>query len=258
MIRPSPADKIDRNHYSYTAYESDTVTHRFDAARFSGDFGRFIAEHQETFLIRQIGSPAGRRILDLGAGTGRLSIPLSRLGGHVVAADASQKMHELLHRKTCLQGIRLHQARTDAHALPFADRSFDVVLSFRMIMHVVDWRHALTEICRVSRDYVILDFPPISGLAGLAPLIHPVIRLVKKHHQSYRVFRVRDVVSAFRSEGFDVTAMDKHLVLPFGLHRCVNSASFTHKMEAVLQKAGFRDLFGAPVTLVARRKNGQP
>lgn len=258
MTRPLPTAKIDRNHYSYTAYESDTVTNRFDAARFSGDFGRIIADHQEAFLVRHIGSPAGRRILDLGAGTGRMSIPLSRMGGHVVAADASQKMQEILYQKTFLQGIRLHQARTDAHALPFADRSFDVVLSFRLIMHVVDWRHALAEICRVSRDYVILDFPPISGFAGLAPLIHPVILLLKTHHQSYRVFRVRDVVSAFRSEGFEATAMDRHLVLPFGLHRCLNSAAFTRRTETLLQKIGCRDLFGAPVTLVARREGGQP
>ena len=31
----------------------------------------------------------------------------------------------------------------DAHALPFADRSFDVAVSLRMLMHTSDWRRCL-------------------------------------------------------------------------------------------------------------------
>ncbi|MGB3977196.1 MAG: methyltransferase domain-containing protein [bacterium] len=254
MTRDSLSDFIDKKHYSYTAYEEDSVTQQFDTARFSGFFGEYIAEHQENFLLQQIGSPAGLRILDIGAGTGRISLPLSRMDAQVHAADASLKMLQILQQKAFLQGVCIPLSRIDAHALPFTDQSFDVVMSFRLIMHVVDWKRVVAEICRVSRDYVILDFPPLSGFAGLAPLIHPFIRLVREHHQSYRVFRIGEVVSALHSENFETTAIDKHLVLPFGLHRFLNSPGFTRLTESFLQKIGFRDMFGAPVTLVARRK----
>jgi ubiquinone/menaquinone biosynthesis C-methylase UbiE len=250
----SNANKIDRTHYSYTAYQSDTVTGKFDAMRFSGSFGHYIAEHQITFVLDCIGDPSDRQILDLGAGTGRTSLPLSRMGASVLAADASDKMLSIVQEKSFLQGIPLTLARIDAHDLPFPNQSFDIVLTFRVIMHVFDWRIALSEVCRVSRDTIILDFPPKSGFAGLAPALHQIIRPFNKNHQSYRVFSVDEVVSALLSEGYVVTAMDKHLVLPFGLHRSINSPWFTNSAENVLAKIGLRDLFGAPVTLVARRR----
>lgn len=254
MTRKPYSDKTDKHHYSYTAYQEDSVTQQFDAARFSGFFGQLIAEHQQNFILQQIGSPKGLRILDIGAGTGRTSLPLSRMDANIYAADASLKMLQILQQKAFLQGAYIPLSCIDAHALPFADQSFDVVLSFRLIMHVIDWKHVLSELCRVSRDYVILDFPPMSGFAGLAPLIHPVIRLFQEHYQSYRVFRIKEIVSAFQSEKYEVTALDKHLVLPFGLHRRLNSPAFTRITETFLQKIGFRDMFGAPITLVARRK----
>jgi ubiquinone/menaquinone biosynthesis C-methylase UbiE len=245
-----------RDHYSYTVYEEDSVTRGFDAARFSGDVGRYMAQHQATFMMKQIGCPEGLTILDLGAGTGRTSLPLGQSGARVVAADASIKMLNILGEKAFLQGADVVLSRIDAHDLPFADRVFDVVLSFRMIMHVVNWRRALSEACRVTKNLIILDFPPKCGFAGLAPLIHPIIRPFNRNHQSYRVFSVQEVVSALDHEGFDVLAVDRHLVLPFGLHRFVNSLKITRYTESFLQKIGLRDVFGAPVTIAAHRRTG--
>lgn len=256
MTRHISSDGHRRNHYSYAVYEEDSVTRGFDAARFSGDVGRYMAQHQAAFMMKQIGHPEGLTILDLGAGTGRTSLPLGLSGARVVAADASIKMLNILSEKAFLQGSDVVLSRIDAHDLPFADRVFDVVLSFRMIMHVVDWQRALSEACRVTKDLIILDFPPKCGFAGLAPFIHPIIRPFNRNHQSYRVFGLEEVVSALNHEGFDVLAIDRHLVLPFGLHRIVNSLKITQYTESLLQKIGFRDVFGAPVTIAAHRRPG--
>ncbi len=254
MAAAIDTNKTDRTHYSYTAYQTDSITRNFDAMRFGGSFGRYIAEHQLSFVLKHIDNPSGSRILDLGAGTGRTALPLSRLGASVLAADASEKMLSIIQEKSFLQGIPLELAQIDAHTLPFPDRSFDTVITFRLIMHVVNWRQTLSEICRVSRNTVILDFPPKCGLAGFAPIVHHLVRPFRKNHQSYRVFNISDITSALYAEDYVVTAMDKHLVLPFGLHRFVNSSGFTAVSESVLAKAGFRDLFGAPVTVIARRR----
>ena len=40
----------------------------------------------------------------------------------------------------------------DAHALDFPDRSFDVVVSLRVLMHTPNWRRCLAELCRVGRS----------------------------------------------------------------------------------------------------------
>lgn len=241
-------------HYSYTLYEKEEVAGTFDASRFSGPIGEFIAGHQLSFLASHMGPPEDLRILDVGAGTGRTALPLSRSGARVVAADASSRMLSILTEKAFLQGTRIQACRIDAHHLPFPDRSFDVVISLRMIMHVVDWRSALAELCRVARKRVMVDFPPATGFAGLAPLLHPLIRPFNRNHQSYKVFAVREIRNALRSEGFDVEAMDRHLVLPFGLHRAVNSLRFSRLAEGLLEKAGLRCRFGAPVTVAACRR----
>lgn len=255
MNAPNGQSHSDERHYSYTLYEKDSVTLGFDAARFSGVIGRTIAAHQLEFVISQIGDLHDVTILDVGAGTGRTALPLSQKDARVVAADASVKMLAILKEKAFLQGIPIRISRIDAHCLPFRDRSFDTVLSFRMIMHVVDWKRTVSELCRVADRLVVLDFPPRCGFAGLAPLIHPLIRPFNPNHQSYNVFNIAEVSRTLADAGFNVTAVDRHLVLPFGLHRLINSSVFTRISETILQKIGLRDIFGAPVTLVARRKD---
>jgi len=124
-----------------------------------------------------------------------------------------------------------------------------------MIMHVTNWKKAIGELCRVSRHAVMIDFPPRVGFAGLAPLVHPLIRPFNSNHQSYRVFKISEITDVFCENGFQIQAIDKHLVLPFGLHRTVNSLKFTQRIEEMLTKIGFRDLFGAPVTVLAIRSD---
>lgn len=193
------------------------------------------------------------RVLDLGAGTGRTAMPMSERGASVVAADASIEMLHVAHEKARLQGHQVHCAIIDAHHLPFPDETFDLVMSFRMLMHVVDWNQTLSEICRVARQRVIIDFPPLSGFAGLAPFIHPIQKLFRRNHQSYRVFAIQNVCEALSNLGFKVTAIDRHIVLPFGLHRFIGSVKLTGLIEGFLKKAGATDLLGAPVTLIADR-----
>lgn len=243
----------DVSHYSYALYEKDEVTHGFDKARFSGDVGRFFRSHQENLIHTHLPDPGGCKILDLGAGTGRTTIPLCHKGADVVAADASMKMLGIIREKAFLQGTGVSLSRIDAHHLPFADLSFDVAMSFRMIMHVTDWKQAMAELCRVARHSVIVDFPPRIGFAGLAPLVHPLIRPFNPNHQSYRVFMLKEVVNELAKHDFTVTTIDKHVVLPFGLHRAMNSLKITQLIEGALAKIGLRDLFGAPVTLIAER-----
>ncbi len=244
---------LDKEHYSYRVYEDQATATEFDALRFGGAVGELFRKHQEDLLTTQCPDVTDWHVLDLGAGTGRTAIPLSRRGAHVIAADASMEMLNVAREKAWLQGHPVNCSIIDAHHLPFPDGMFDLVLSFRMLMHVVDWTQTLREICRVSRRRVIIDFPPVSGFAGLAPFIHPIQKLFRKNHQSYRVFTIRSVSEALSRFGFTVSAVDRHIVLPFGLHRFIGSVAFTTRFENFLKKTGVTDLSGAPVTIIADR-----
>ncbi|MCD4653239.1 methyltransferase domain-containing protein, partial [bacterium] len=208
---------------------------------------------QENLILNSLGDLPGLRVLDLGSGTGRTSLPLSHRGAYVVAADASMKMLAITQEKAFLQGTPVHLSRIDAHDLPFADQSFDASLSFRMIMHVTDWQRTVKELCRVTRDTVIIDFPPKCGFAGFVPIVHPLIQTFNPNHQAYRIFKIKDVIEKLNHQGFQVKTIDRHLVLPFGLHRMLNSIKFTRMSEHFLARIKLQALFGAPVTLVAIR-----
>ena len=247
-------DRHDRSHYSYTVYERDEVAEGFEPLRFGGPIGVMFREHQEQLLEVSFPDVAHLRILDLGAGTGRTSIPLSRRGARVVSADASFPMLRVAMNNARRSGAAVAGVRADAHRLPFRDSSFDVVICFRMIMHVVDWRVAVAEICRLAATAVMIDFPPKCGFAGFAPWVHPLLRLIRKDHQSYRVFKEQEISDELTRNGFDVQTVDRHVVLPFGLHRAIGSPAFTRTIESLFRSTGLTGRFGAPVTVTALRR----
>ncbi|MBI5646215.1 MAG: methyltransferase domain-containing protein [Ignavibacteriae bacterium] len=66
------------------------------------------------------------RLLDLACGTGRHAFEFARRGYEVVAADLSQTLLAVAHRKTRRYGSQLHLVRTDMRHVPFS-QCFDGV-----------------------------------------------------------------------------------------------------------------------------------
>ena len=240
-------------HYSYRVYRNPTVAESFDCEKFGGSVGFIFKNHQENVVRHHFPDVSSRQILDLGAGTGRLALPMSRWGATVFAADFSFPMLSVAKEKSWLQGCDVRCVRVDAHNLPFPDQFFWGATCMRLLMHVVNWEQVIQELCRVTQNTLIFDFPPKCGFAGLAPVVHPLIRLVKKDHQSYRVFKIKDFSSVLEQNGFQIYGFDRHLVLPFGLHRLIGSPLFSKTVEGLLKKIGLSDIFAAPVTIIAKR-----
>src|SRR5947208_15238059 len=122
------------------------MAERFDAMRFSGPIGRLIADTQEQQIAAFLAPLAGRRVLDVGTGTGRAAITLARRGARVTGVDASSEMLDVARARAAAAGAEVRFEAGDAHALPFADRSFDAVVSLRVLMHTPGWRQAVGEL----------------------------------------------------------------------------------------------------------------
>ena len=71
--------------------------------------------------------------------------------------------------------------------------------------------------------------------------------------RAYRVFSDRAVRAAFRQSGFRIVDAHRQFVLPIALHKRLNSASATGRIEGALARAGVTRLCGSPVTVVAER-----
>jgi len=91
----------------------------------------------------------GPKLLDIGVGTGRGSLPLARAGYDVTGIDSSQAM---LDQTRVLAGetpIRLLQG--DLADLPFADGEFDTAMALNVMVHFPNWREILAQWRRVVR-----------------------------------------------------------------------------------------------------------
>jgi SAM-dependent methyltransferase len=87
--------------------------------------------------------PRGARALDVGCGTGRLSLALAKNeGARVWGVDPSPEMLAVARAK----GVHVKQAR--AESLPFKDAWFDAVV-FHLVVHLVDRPAAFAEARRV-------------------------------------------------------------------------------------------------------------
>jgi ubiquinone/menaquinone biosynthesis C-methylase UbiE len=86
----------------------------------------------------------GKKLLDHGCGTGVLGVLAQERGAHVQGIDISEVLVQEARK-------RIPAERADMNALPFADETFDVVLS-AMVLHIVkDIEIPLKEIQRVLR-----------------------------------------------------------------------------------------------------------
>jgi SAM-dependent methyltransferase len=101
-------------------------------------------------LIRWGRLSHGIRVLDIGCGTGRLTIPLQRLSGaEVWGLDLSEEMLAQAKRKEGAAAVRW--VLGDAQALPFPNGSFDFAFMCLVLHHLGDKARALAEMTRVLR-----------------------------------------------------------------------------------------------------------
>ena len=104
-----------------------------------------IATHGIQAILDIIGPNA--RLLDVGTGTGRISVPLLQRGVDLIGCDISTRMLSRLQEK--FPSARIAQA--DASLLPFSATHFDAVLTVHVLHLVPSWREALREFRRVLK-----------------------------------------------------------------------------------------------------------
>ncbi len=93
------------------------------------------------------GLQVGARVLDIGAGTGRVAIPLASRGCNVVAVEPARDMLAQLRAKT--GDNKVLSLVAEGARLPFLVGHFDAVVIARLLYLTPDWRAILHEAHRV-------------------------------------------------------------------------------------------------------------
>ncbi len=109
---------------------------------------KYLNSFEQNKLLPLLGDLNDKKVLDVGAGTGRLSILLAKAGAEVTALDVSPEMLKLLSNKN----RNIATVVGDAEDLPFDDTSFDIVTGAFLIVHLGDPKIFFDEAYRVLKD----------------------------------------------------------------------------------------------------------
>jgi ubiquinone/menaquinone biosynthesis C-methylase UbiE len=150
------------------------------AAHFDEDFGhslRTAAEHAAWDRIFGLVLPPAGALdaLDVGSGTGFLSLELAARGHRVTGVDFAPSMIALAEHKAAERGLKIRFEQGDAEQLPFARASFDLVISRHVLWTLPHPEAAIDEWLRVLRPggrLVIVDGAVLDGsdrVAGAQP-----------------------------------------------------------------------------------------
>ena len=128
--------------------------------RNAGRYDRFMRKDRAAYekmygLIRPV--VKGKTVLELAAGTGLIAKNIVNAAAHIEAADASAEM--IAEAKRNNQSAKLHFSVQDMFRLPYADKSFDVVIVSNALHIVPQPEKALAEIHRILRDDGVLIAP---------------------------------------------------------------------------------------------------
>jgi ubiquinone/menaquinone biosynthesis C-methylase UbiE len=126
----------------------------------------------------------GSQVLEIGCGTGFMSIALAHRGFRVQAVDSAEAMIELARGHAMKAGTidMLSFGIGDVHSLAFDDSSFDLVMAIGVIPWLDQPEAAMREMARMTKPggYVILTTSNRAGLINLLdPLICPLLQPFK-------------------------------------------------------------------------------
>lgn len=221
------------------------------AGRFAGAVGRWLLAAQEQAVLRLLDGVPGRRVLDVGGGHGQLVGPLVARGYDVTVFGSDAACAARLGEH--LAGPRCRFEAGDLLALPYRDRAFDIVLSVRLLPHVLRWPALVAELCRVADRAVVVDFPTAQSLNVLTPRLFPVKRRLEGNTRPYTLFREVEITDAFAAAGFRPTGRVPQFALPMVLHRTLRAPAVSAAAEAVCRGVGLTSRYGSPVVVRMER-----
>lgn len=131
----------------------DPLTERNRATWVAGDFDR-IARHMvegaERFIDRLDIRP-GERVLDVACGSGNLAVPAARAGAVVTGVDIAPNLVAGARQRAQAEHLTIRFDEGNVEALPYANASFDTVLTMFGAMFSPRPELVVDELIRVTR-----------------------------------------------------------------------------------------------------------
>jgi ubiquinone/menaquinone biosynthesis C-methylase UbiE len=151
----------------------DEFSHRYEAERRPNrpDGYHALVDDLEVDIVRRYG--VGADVLECGAGTGLLLERFAAFARSARGIDLSPGMLAVA------RGRGLDVREASVTSIPFADQSFDVTCSFKVLAHVPEIGRALAEMARVTRPggVVVAEFYNPISLRGAVKRLGPAAKI---------------------------------------------------------------------------------
>lgn len=217
------------------------------ATRFAGGVGKWFLNVQEQATLRMLAPYPGATVLDVGGGHGQMTGALVACGfdATVVGSNplCAKRIQHYLDARRCSFEVG------DVLNLPYKDKSFGVVISYRLLPHVTQWERFLGELCRVAEKAVIIDYPEYNSANAFVPLFFGFKKNLEGNTRRSTNYRRADLLRAFREHGFIYGESYAQYFVPMVIHRKLQAPTVSDKMEKVCRKIGLTRRWGSPVIL---------
>jgi SAM-dependent methyltransferase len=224
------------------------------ALRFRGPIGAWFLKVQEEATVRMLAPYSGAKILDVGGGHGQLTEALVRTGHRVTVLGSAdvckRRIQKYLDEHRCAFKVG------NILDLPFPNRAFEVVVSYRLLPHVTLWRQFVSELGRVAQRVVLVDYPAVRSVNYIAPALFRLKRRLEGNTRPFASFRESELREAFQSLGFVPAERFPEFFLPMVLHRLLKWPGLSSQVERLCRILRLTHLFGSPVILKLVREDG--
>lgn len=133
--------------------EMETLKSKLKTTWEAGDFSE-VAKHIETTaeaFVERLNIQPGMKVLDVACGSGNLAIIAAQKGAEVTGIDIADNLIEAAIKRADAAGLDIKFEVGDAEAMPYADNSFDVVMTMFGAMFAPRPEVAASELVRVCK-----------------------------------------------------------------------------------------------------------
>lgn len=221
------------------------------AARFAGSIGKWLLKIQEQATLSMLMPHANASILDVGGGHGQLTSALIKNGYKVTVLGSDESCQKQI--QSFVENGSCEFKVGNVLALPYPDNAFDVVISYRMLAHITQWQKFLSELNRVSKTAVIVDYPTVRSFNSIAPLLFSFKKNVEQNTRPYISYEENQIFTYFRSIESQPEERYAQFFWPMVLHRMLKSPRLSTFLEGLVRPIGLTYLMGSPVLLKSRK-----
>ncbi|NEO98904.1 MAG: class I SAM-dependent methyltransferase [Symploca sp. SIO2E9] len=217
------------------------------ASRFAGEIGAWLLKVQEEATLKMLAPYPNAKVLDVGGGHGQITGALIENGYQVSVVGSAdickERIQNFIDANLCEFKVG------NVLDLPYTEGTFDVVISYRFLAHMTQWQSFLTELNRVAKQAIIVDYPTVRSVNAIAPYLFKFKKGLEGNTREFICYQERELLEFFKSIGLSKAERHPQFFVPMVLHRALKSPSISSLMEKLAQLSGLTNLFGSPVIL---------